>query len=138
MNVSEVMSPNVEWIKPDMKLSDAAVRMRDLDVGMLPIGDGERLVGVITDRDIVVRSVAESRSASETPVSDAMSDKVLYLYEDQDVNEAAKSMADNAVRRMPVVDRDKNLKGVVSLGDLAKKGSETIAGDTLQRIFDAP
>ena len=138
MQVSEIMSQGVEWIQPDMSLADAAVRMRDQDVGMLPIGDGDKLLGVITDRDIVVRSVAEKRDAGSTPVKDAMSNKVLYLFEDQDVDEAARSMADNAVRRMPVVDRDKKLKGVVSLGDIAKQGPREIAGQTLQRIFEAP
>ena len=138
MHVSEVMKTGVEWVKPDMSLVNAAVRMRDQDIGILPIGDGEKLIGVITDRDIVVRSVAENRSLAETPVRDAMSDRVLYLFEDQTLEEAAQSMADNAVRRMPVVDRDKRLKGIVSLGDIAERGTDALAGATLERIFEAP
>ncbi|MEQ8602382.1 MAG: CBS domain-containing protein [Marivibrio sp.] len=137
MQISQVMTPDCEWIALDASVVDAAQRMRDQDIGAVAVGDGEKLVGVVTDRDIVVRAVAEDATLRDAKVSDVMTDKVLYLFEDQTTDEAARNMAETGVRRMPVVDRDKTLKGVVTVGDLAKAGEDAQAGDALRQIAAA-
>jgi len=134
MNVASLMSPEVDWIEPTTTLIEAAQRMRDEDIGFLPVGENDRLIGMLTDRDIVIRAVAEQRDLSTATAREAMSQDVLYVFEDQSVEEAAQSMAENAVRRMPVLNRDKRMVGVVSLGDIAAQARSQVAGNTLGRI----
>ncbi|MDX1710463.1 MAG: CBS domain-containing protein [Rhodovibrionaceae bacterium] len=119
MQIREIMSKDVQFLSPDNSLKEAAVAMRDGDFGVLPVGKDDRLVGMLTDRDIVVRSVAEGRDPGSTQVRDVMSDEVYYVFDDQSVDEAEQSMSEKRVRRLPVVDRDKRLVGIVSLGDMA-------------------
>lgn len=132
--VQDVMSDTVNWIGPETTLRDAARKMREEDVGCLPVGENDRLIGMITDRDIVVRGVAENKSAKDTPVRDAMSKKMLYLFEDQSLDEAAENMAKNDVRRLPVLNRDKRMVGIISLSDLAQAKATTLAGEVLRDI----
>lgn len=132
--VQDVMSDTVNWIGPETTLCDAARKMREEDVGCLPVGENDRLIGMITDRDIVVRGVAENKSAKDTPVRDAMSKKMLYLFEDQSLDEAAENMAKNDVRRLPVLNRDKRMVGIISLSDLAQAKATTLAGEVLRDI----
>lgn len=134
MMVQDVMSDTVNWIGPETTLCDAARKMREEDVGCLPVGENDRLIGMITDRDIVVRGVAENKSAKDTPVRDAMSKKMLYLFEDQSLDEAAENMAKNDVRRLPVLNRDKRMVGIISLSDLAQAKATTLAGEVLRDI----
>ena len=108
--------------------------MRDQDIGFLPIGDGGRLIGTITDRDIVIRGVARGCDPSQTTVAEIMSEKVLYCFEDQLVEDIARNMGELTVRRLPVVNRDKRLVGIVSLGDLARYASESAANEALSEI----
>lgn len=136
MSIKDIMTPNPELVGPDTPVGDAARKMRDGDLGMLPVGKDDKLVGIVTDRDLTVRVLAENKGA-DIPVREAMSDKVFYLYDDVSLDEAVKNMADMAVRRLPVVDRDKNLVGVVSLGDIAEKGENKAAGEALQKIAKA-
>lgn len=107
--------------------------MRDDNIGSLPVADGDRLVGYVTDRDIVVRGLAEGRSAG-THIHDVMTDRVLYCFEDEDVEDVASNMAHNQVRRLPVLNRDKRLVGIVALGDIATKGDEESAEDALEGV----
>lgn len=137
MNVRELMSPEVNWIEPTASLVEAAQRMRDDDIGFLPVGENDRLVGMLTDRDIVLRVVAEQRDLTSSSVREAMSQDVLYVFDDQSVEEAAQSMAENAVRRMPVLNREKRMVGIVSLGDIAVQSRSQVAGNTLGRIAKA-
>lgn len=137
MNVRELMSPEVNWIEPTASLVEAAQRMRDDDIGFLPVGENDRLVGMLTDRDIVLRVVAEQRDPTSSSVREAMSQDVLYVFDDQSVEEAAQSMAENAVRRMPVLNREKRMVGIVSLGDIAVQSRSQVAGNTLGRIAKA-
>src|SRR5262249_62126734 len=117
MQVREVMTRNVECVRPGDTLQQAARKMRDLDVGPLPVcGDNDRLVGMLTDRDIVVRAVAEGWEPGSKNVGEAMTPDVLYCFEDQDVVEAARLMKQDQVRRLVVLDRDKRLVRIVSLG----------------------
>jgi len=118
-------------------LSDAAKIMKDKDLGSLPVGENDRLVGMLTDRDIVCRAVAADKNCSTTAVRDAMSQDILYIFEDQDTEEAARNMADNAIRRLPVVNRDKRLVGMLTLGDLADRANSKVAGQALHDIAQA-
>jgi len=130
------MTRGVECISPDDTLQQAARKMRDLDVGPLPVcGDNDRLAGMITDRDIVVRAVAEGWAPDSRQVRDVMTPEGVYCYEDQDVDEAAAQMRDRQIRRLVVLNRDKRLVGIVSLGDLAvETGDEHLASKTLEEV----
>lgn len=122
MKLGHIMTLEVETVRPDDSVQRAAELMRDLDIGMIPVVDGPSVVGVVTDRDVAVRFVAEGFDKKPAmPVSEIMSREVFYCYEDQDVSEAAKIMEDKQIRRMIVLSRDNKLVGIVSLGDLARK-----------------
>jgi CBS domain-containing protein len=122
MKVKETMSTNVRLARPDQTIREAAQAMADVDSGVLPVGENDRLVGMITDRDIAVRGIAKGKGP-DTSVRDVMTDHVDYCFEDQDVDEVAKNMGDVKVRRLPVLNRDKRLVGIISLGDIAQAGS---------------
>jgi CBS domain-containing protein len=135
MQIEQIMTRNVEIISPETTLREAAQKMRDLDVGSLPICDGERLKGMLTDRDITIRATAEGRNPDTTQAIDVMTAAIIYCYEDQDVAEAAQVMEKKQIRRLPIVDRNKKLVGIVSLGDLAvDTGKERLAGEALTEI----
>ena len=133
MKVSDAMSRDVKVANPKQSIQDAARLMAKLDAGVLPVGENDRLVGVITDRDIAIRAVAEGKPPT-TLVSDVMSKEVLYVFDDQDLDEVAGNMADMKVRRMPVVNRDKRLVGIISFGDLARNEDTDTTGETITRI----
>jgi CBS domain-containing protein len=119
MQVCEVMTREVETIAPDASLQAAAEAMEAIGVGSLPVCQGRRLVGAITDRDIVVRGVATGRSPVDMVVRDCMSEDISYAYEDEDAEEVLARMKALQIRRLAVLDRQKNLVGIVSLGDIA-------------------
>ncbi|MGH7963538.1 MAG: CBS domain-containing protein [Candidatus Binatia bacterium] len=137
MQLSEVMTPRVEVIPSEATLKDAAQKMKTLDIGPVPVREGDRLVGMLTDRDITVRAVAEGRDPTTTKVREAMTPDVVYCFEDQDVKEAAKLMEEKQLRRLLVLDRDKRLVGIVSLGDLAVSSGDTkLTGETLKQVSE--
>jgi CBS domain-containing protein len=129
------MTRNVRVCHPRQSICDAARLMAELDCGVLPVGEEDRLVGMITDRDIAIRAVAQHRSP-DTPVRDAMSREVKYCFEDQHVETVARNMSDLRVRRLPVLDREKRLVGILSLGDLAtaelRAAAEAVSGVSRQ------
>ena len=133
MNVREVMTSDVVIASPDDTLQRAAEMMIDIDAGVLPVGENDRLVGILTDRDITVRAVAAGKVPSECKVREAMSHEIKYIYDDESTEDAARNMANLQMRRLPVLNRDKRLVGILSLGDLAlkKKGS---AADALKGV----
>jgi len=132
--VSEVMTRDLTVISPDDNLEKAAKMMADWNIGMLPVCNGKRVAGTITDRDITVRGVATGRSPADIKVSEAMSEGVFWLFEDQTVGEALQHMGDVQVRRLPVVSRDSmELVGVVSMGDLATRAGADV-GETIQDV----
>ena len=133
MKVSKCMTRDVELVSPTQTIRDAAQMMADLDAGALPVQQDDRLVGVITDRDIAVRAVAQGKSP-ETPVRDVMSPEVLYCFDDQEIEDVSRNMGEVKVRRLPVVNRDKRLVGIISIGDLALKEEQTLTGSTIARI----
>lgn len=133
VRVSEVMSRDVQIASPEQTICEAACIMSDIDAGALPVGENDRLVGMITDRDIALRAVAQDKLPS-TKVRDVMSREVLYCFEDQDLDEIALTMSGAKVRRLPVVNRDRRLVGIVSLGDLAQSENPATTGQTVAKI----
>ncbi|HEX2185161.1 MAG TPA: CBS domain-containing protein [Chloroflexota bacterium] len=135
MKVGDVMTRSVEVIHPDATIDEAAEKMKAFDVGPLPVCDGDRLVGMITDRDITVRATAEERDPVTTRVSEVMTPDVVYTFEDADVEEAARLMEQHQLRRLVVMNRDKRLVGIVSLGDLAvRTPNEQRTGEVLEEV----
>jgi CBS domain-containing protein len=132
MLLREVMTPHVEVIHPDATLTEAARKMKSLDVGPVPVCDGDRLQGMLTDRDITIRATAEGRDPNTTRVREVMTPDVVYCFEDQDVREAADIMEHRQIRRLLILNRDKRLVGIVSLGDLATQtGDEELDSSEL-------
>jgi CBS domain-containing protein len=137
MKIQEIMTPKVKIARPNESLQCAARAMRSLNVGALPVCDGERLVGMVTDRDITVRAVAEGTDPTHAPVSESMTPDVVYCFQDQDAHEVERMMQEKQIRRLPVLDRAKQLVGIVSLGDLATKTHEPqMVGETLERVSE--
>lgn len=135
MLVREIMSREVQTTQPHATLREAAEMMKVFNVGPLPVCDGERLVGIVTDRDITVRSVAEGQDCWEGKVRDAMSTDIAYCFDDDDIAIAERQMRDKQLRRLLVLNRDKRLVGIVSLGDLSMNTDDPHkAGETLQAV----
>lgn len=133
MNISDVMTRDVRVASPDDVLQTAAQLMEENDFGILPISENDRLVGMLSDRDITVRAVARGLAPDSCKVREVMSGDVKYVYDDESVEEAARSMSELQVRRLPVINRDKRLVGIISLGDVAVSEPEP-AGDALSSI----
>lgn len=124
MQVSEIMTSQVDLIDPNSTICDAALKMKDDDVGAIPVGENDRLVGMITDRDITIRAVAAHKNCDETTVREVMSQGVTYCFDDDTLDKAAKAMGQHQVKRLPVLNHDKRLVGIVSLSDFARCGTE--------------
>jgi len=120
MLVREIMNTKPEYINPEMPLTEVAQEMRQFDFGFLPVGENEKLIGAITDRDLVIRAMAEGWNFQEKFARDVMTSKVLYCFDDDTIESAAQNMGKNKVHRLIVLDHDKHLKGIVSLSDIAK------------------
>ena len=135
MKLREVMTQNVEVAELTMNLKEVATKMKTLNVGSLPVRQGKQLVGMITDRDITILGVAEGCDPTKTTVSAVMTANLVYCFEDQEVQEAAQVMAAKQIRRLPIVNRDHQLVGIFSLGDLAVDvGDEDLTGKALEEI----
>ena len=134
MKIEEVMTPDVRYVNPDTSVLEIARKMRDEDIGSVPVVENDRLIGMVTDRDIVVRVLAEGRTTQSGTARDAMSPGILYCFDDESVEDVLDKMGDRQIRRLPVLNRDKRLVGVVSLGDLSLAGKRRAAGEALQEI----
>ena len=135
MKIKDVMTKSVETVRPDQTLQEAASRMKSLDVGPMPVCENDHLVGMLTDRDIVVRAAAEGRDVRTTKVRDAMTPDVAVCSEDDDVKDAADTMKQRQIRRLVVVDGQKRVAGIVSLGDIAvDTGDEKMSGRVLEEV----
>ncbi len=126
MKVSDAMSRDVRLVGPEASICDAAKTMAAIDAGSVPVSEGDRLVGMITDRDIAVRAVAQHKGP-DTRVREVMSTDVKYCFDDEEIDDVAANMGDIRVRRLPVVSRDKRLVGILSLGDIAMVGGQGAA-----------
>jgi len=136
MKLKDLMTRNVEVVQQTASLQDAARKMKDLNVGSLPVVDDQKQVlGMVTDRDIVIRSVAEGHDPQKTPIQAAMSKEFIYGFEEMDIKEAAKLMRENQIRRLPVVDHQNHLVGIVSLGDISVDAkSDKMSAQVLEDI----
>jgi CBS domain-containing protein len=137
MKLSEIMTRDVVVMQPDDSLQSAAKKMRERNIGFLPVCDGEELLGVISDRDITIRALADGMDVNIMLGRDLMTVPAIYCFDDQDIDEAAKIMEENQIRRLVVLSRDdKRLVGVVSLGDLARHESADRSGQVLQKVSE--
>jgi CBS domain-containing protein len=137
MQLKDIMTPGVDVIAPEASISEAAEKMSHLDISPLPVCEGERLVGMLTDRDIAVRAVAAGRDPRMTHVRDIMTPDVVYGFEDQDVADAVRLMEQYQIRRLPVLNRSKQLIGMIALGDLAvHAGTRPVAAEVLKQVSE--
>ena len=134
MLARELMTHGVECVSPKEKLRDVAVNKRDMDVGSFPVCDGGRLTGMVTDRDIAIRCVANGDDPNRTTVQDAMSEELIFCFEDQSVDEVSQLMRQHQVRRLPVLDADKNMIGIIAVADLALTASDEDTADAVEGI----
>jgi CBS domain-containing protein len=135
MKVRDIMSREVTVANPNDTLQDAARTMGRLDVGALPVAEGDQLAGMVTDRDITVRGVGEGLPPN-APVVQVMTRDIKYVYDDEEIDEVAENMGDMQVRRMPVINRDKRLVGIVSLGDIARSAKPKETGEALREVSE--
>jgi CBS domain-containing protein len=139
MQIKEIMTQDPVVAGPDTTLREAAQMMRDLDSGVLPVGEDDRLLGILTDRDITVRATAEGRDPNSTPVREVMSSEVVSCFVDDDVRGAAGKMEEHQLRRLVVLDRNERLVGIVSLGDLAvHTADDQVAGEVTEAVSEPP
>ena len=136
MEVRQLMSKKVRITAPTENLLTAARLMVEADVGALPVGENDRLIGMVTDRDIVVRGLGAGRDPSKTSIREVMSDGIDYCFEYEDVDQVATKMAQLQVRRLPVLNRERRLVGIVSLGDISQKAENQISGSALRRVSE--
>jgi CBS domain-containing protein len=135
MKIKEIMTPNVIIASPSDTLQHAAQMMEENDFGLLPVGDGDRLVGMLSDRDITVRAVAHGKAPDQCTVAEVMSEDVKFVYEDETLEDASRNMSELQVRRLPVLNRKKRLVGILSLGDLALNAKDN-AGKALKDVSE--
>ena len=134
--VKEIMTPYVEWITPEETIQDAAMKMKDLNIGSIPVCIEGTLVGMLTDRDMVVRVLAEGRDYKEVTASEAMTPDIVYCLEDDETEKATRIMADRQIRRLPVLSLEEKLVGIIALADLATRTSEAHASsEVLEHIY---
>ena len=140
MQIREIMTREVDVIPPTASVRDAALKMKELDVGAIPVCDGQKLAGLVTDRDITVRAVAEGRNPSEVRAAEVMSGDIAYCFEDETVEQAANLMESKQIRRLLILDRNKQLTGIISLGDISVRteGSrrKDLAAEALEEISE--
>jgi CBS domain-containing protein len=137
MKVSHILTKNPEVISPEATICEAARMMRQFDIGMLPVCDGQRLVGSVTDRDLVIRAVADGADAFKTKVREVMTPKIFYCFEEDDLETAAKIMEDQQIRRLPVLNKGKRLVGIISVGDLAiRSRDEELVEEVMEHVCE--
>ncbi|MDB5560590.1 MAG: inosine-5-monophosphate dehydrogenase [Hyphomicrobiales bacterium] len=136
MKVRDAMHKGVTWVEPTTSVQALARDMRDEDIGSIPIGENDRLVGMVTDRDIICKGVADGADLSTLTARDVMSGPILYCRADEDVDDAVRLMEANKVRRLPVIDENKRMIGMLSLGDIASVGNRELAGEVVQAVAE--
>jgi CBS domain-containing protein len=135
MKIAEIMTPDVQCVAPEDNLVEAASLMRQLDVGILPVCEGDKVVGILTDRDIAIRAVADGRDPNQAKVRETMSPGIVYFVrDDQDVEDAVRIMEQHQIRRAPVLNREEKLVGIVSIGDIAVETNTALSGEALKEV----
>ncbi|HET6157945.1 MAG TPA: CBS domain-containing protein [Dongiaceae bacterium] len=135
MQIKEVMSRNVVLASPRETVSEVAQMMAEKDIGFMPVGEGDRIVGMVTDRDIVVRGIAAGKGP-DTPISQVMTEDVKYCFDDEDIDHVILNMGENQVRRLPVMNRQKRLVGIVTLADAALEHDPVVVGEAFLRVVE--
>jgi CBS domain-containing protein len=134
MKVKDIMHKGVEWVSPDTSVAAVAKRMQKHDIGAIPVGENDRLIGMVTDRDIALRAVAEGKDISKLTARDVMSKGVIWCRDSENVGAAALTMESKQVRRMPVIDDNKRMVGMLSLGDLSRAASQRITAEVTKAV----
>ena len=134
MKVKEVMHTGVSWVEPDAKLAEIAKIMRSEDIGAVPVGEKDRLVGMVTDRDIACRALANGKDPGKLTAGDVMTKGIIYCRDDEEVDDAIRIMESKQVRRLPVIDDNKRMVGMLSLGDISHGVSREMSGEVLQAV----
>jgi CBS domain-containing protein len=134
MKVKDVMHQGAEWIAPQTPLADVARKMRDLDVGAMPVGENDRLIGMVTDRDIACRGVPDGSAIGQLTARDVMTKGIIYCREDEELQDAMRIMEQRQVRRLPVIDDKKRMVGMLSLGDIADAASHELSGEVIAAV----
>lgn len=134
MKVSQIMHNGTDWVSPDTAVSAIAKMMRDHDIGAVPVAENNHLVGVVTDRDIVCRVIAENRNLTQSRARDVMTKDVVYCHADEEVEDVVHLMEQKQVRRLPVLDQGKRMVGMVSLGDISHRVNHDLTGELTQSV----
>jgi CBS domain-containing protein len=134
MKVKDAMHKNAEWVEPTASLELVARKMRDLDIGAIPVGENDRLVGMVTDRDIAIRAVAEGKNTARLTAGDVMSKGIVFCRDNEDLEDAVRIMEQKQIRRLPVIDGNKRMVGMLSLGDISHAASREIAGEVTAAV----
>jgi len=134
MKVREIMTPGVHCIRPDATVREAAELMLRLDIGVLPVSENDAILGMLTDRDIVIRFVVSGDAGTSKGVREVMTPGAVFVYDDDDLSTAVETLTQNQIRRAPVVTRDRRLVGILSLGDIAVEGNAALAGEALKQV----
>jgi CBS domain-containing protein len=134
MKVKDAMHKGAEWVTPQTALADIARRMRDLDIGAIPVGENDRLIGMVTDRDIVCRGVANGQDCSKLTARDVMSKGIFYCNDSEDLEDASRIMEQKQVRRLPVLNDKKRMVGMLSLGDIGDAASHELTGEVVAAV----
>ena len=134
MKVKDVMHRGVEWVEPETPITKIAQKMREEDIGAVPVGENDRLVGIVTDRDIVTRGLARVKNCLDLVAKDVMSKPIVYARADEDVEDALHIMVKNQIRRLPVIDENERMTGILSLGDISEKAGRELAGEVMRSV----
>ncbi len=134
MKVKDVMHRGVEWVEPETPITEIARKMLDEDIGAVPVGENDRLVGMVTDRDIVTRGLARVKNYLDLVAKDVMSKPIVYARADEDVEDALHIMVKNQIRRLPVIDENKRMTGMLTLGDISEKAGRDLAGEVMRSV----
>ena len=136
MKVKDAMHAGVTWTEPDTKISELARLMREQGIGSIPVGENDRLIGMVTDRDIAIKGFADGRDPTTLTARDVMHAPILYCRSEEDVDDAARLMEQHQVRRLPVIDENKRMVGMLSLGDIASASSAALTGEVTQSVAE--
>jgi CBS domain-containing protein len=136
MKVKDAMHKGVEWVAPDTPVSEIARRMRDKDIGAVPVGENDRLVGMVTDRDIACRAVAAGKDLSKTSARDIMTKGIVYCRDTEELDDALRIMEQKKLRRLPVINEKKRMVGMLSLGDIAHSATHELTGEVVSAVAE--
>ena len=136
MKVKDAMHAGVTWVGPETSVFELARNMREHDIGSIPVGENDRLIGMVTDRDIATKAFADGKEPSEMTARDMMSGPILYCRADEDIDDAVRIMEDHQVRRLPVIDANKRMVGMLSLGDIAACTNRDLLGEVVEKVAE--